>query len=65
MVPLWLGQSPRWCAVRRVARGVQFVARGARCVVLVWFISAVVLVSLDRWALSQFRMQFPCNYFKT
>jgi len=27
--------------VRRVARGVQFVARGARCVVLVWFISAV------------------------
>ena len=51
-------------AVPALARGVRRVARGVRRVVLVWSISAVVLVSLNRWALCQFRMQFPRDYFK-
>ena len=42
-------------AVPALVRREWSAVRGARCVVLVWSISAVVLVSLDRWALYQFR----------
>ena len=51
-------------AVPALAYGARRVVRGARCVVLAGSISAVVLVSLNRWALYQFRMQFPRDYFK-
>ena len=45
------------CGARCVVLGAWCSVRGAwcACVVLVWSISAMILVSLNRWALYQFR----------
>jgi len=63
-----VGNYVRHCLVRfgsgSPRAGARRVVRGVRCVVLVWSVSAVVLVSLYRWTLYQFRMQFPRDYFK-
>ena len=54
-----VGNYVRHCLVRSgrpaLARAVPALVCGVRCVVLVWSISAVVLVSLYRRALYQFR----------